>query len=43
MESNAKGQIAKGNEIMSFKIGDQVLYNLHMEATERIPNSMVLL
>ena len=28
MESNAKGQIAKGNEMVSFKIGDQVLYSL---------------
>ena len=27
MESNAKGQIAKGNEMVSFKIGDQVLYS----------------
>ena len=42
-ESNAKGQTAKGNEMVSFKIGDQVLYAYHMEATEKIPNSMVLL
>ena len=28
MESNAKGQIAKGSEVVSFKIGDQVLYSL---------------
>ena len=28
MESNAKGPIAKGNEMVSFKIGDQVLYSL---------------
>ena len=27
-ESNAKGQIAKGKEMVSFKIGDQVLYSL---------------
>ena len=28
MESNAKRQIAKGNEMVSFKIGDQVFYSL---------------
>ena len=28
MGSNAEGQIAKGNEMVSFKIGDQVLYIL---------------
>ena len=28
MGSNSKVQIAKGNEMMSFKIGDQVLYSL---------------
>ena len=27
MESNAKGQIAKGNEMVSFKIGDRVFYS----------------
>ena len=27
-ESNAKGQIAKGNVMVSFKIGAQVLYSL---------------
>ena len=26
--SNAKEQIAKGNEMVTFKIGDQVLYSL---------------
>ena len=35
MGSNAKGQIAKGNEMVSFKIEDQVLYSLSQHGSSR--------